>query len=62
MKIARMDIAHFRFILFNLKVFDEIVTPFLKCQFMIRRLIWKKVCLLHSRLSMRLKMVKIKTD
>ena len=28
MKKARMNISHFRFILFNLKVFGETVTPF----------------------------------
>ena len=29
MKNARMNISHFRFILFNLKIFGEIVTTFL---------------------------------
>ena len=29
MKKARMNISHFRFILFNLKIFGEIVTNFL---------------------------------
>ena len=29
MKNARMKISHFRFILFNLKIFGEIVTAFL---------------------------------
>ena len=29
MKKARMNISHFRFILFNLKIFGEIVTTFI---------------------------------
>ena len=32
MKIARMIISYFRFILFNLKIFGEIVTTFFLCE------------------------------
>ena len=31
MKKARMNISHFRFILFNLKIFGEIVTTYFFC-------------------------------
>ena len=33
MKKARMKISHFRFFLFNLKIFGEIVTTFFKLYF-----------------------------
>ena len=36
MKKARMNISHFYFILFNLKIFGEIVTTFFFCY----RLLW----------------------
>ena len=32
MKKARMNISHFRFILFNLEIFGEIVTTFRNCK------------------------------